>query len=53
VTLFGVTFILNFVKIGPRVFKVIWDTYTHTTFYDLVRLNFSPKKGKNKKNGVG
>ena len=33
--LFGVMFVLNFVKIGPRVCKVIGDTYTYTQFYGL------------------
>jgi hypothetical protein len=50
---FGVTFILNFVKIGPRVCKVIGDTFTYTQFYDLVRLLFSHKNRKQKKNRVG
>jgi len=40
VALFGVTFILNFVKAGPRVCKVIGDTYTYTQIYDFVILLF-------------
>ena len=50
--LFGVTFILNFVKIGPRVCKAIGDTHTYTQFYDLVRILFSLKMESIRRTGL-